>query len=68
MNRGSVSKMSLSFQQVTEQKICPECGAQMAEVDRVDENSSVFVWYKCSRGNCNRQWLQKTSGFQFKVV
>ena len=68
MNSGSVSKMSLSFLQATEQKICPECSAQMAEVDRVDENGFVFVWYKCSRDNCNGQWLQKTSGFKFQVV
>jgi hypothetical protein len=68
MNRGSASKMPLSFQQATEQKICPECGTQMAEIDRLNENGSVFVWYKCSRDNCNGQWLQKTSGFKFRIV
>ena len=32
---------------------------QMAEVDRCNENRTLFVWYECSRNDCNGQWLQK---------
>ncbi len=38
---------------------CPECGSAMNEVDRVNENGSVYVWYDCSRSGCNGSWLKK---------
>jgi hypothetical protein len=46
----------------TIQKItCPECGAPMTEVERVRENGFFFIWYECSRQNCNGQWLERES-------
>ncbi|MFH1371389.1 MAG: hypothetical protein ABII09_08915 [Planctomycetota bacterium] len=41
------------------QQLCPECGAKMAETDRVCENGTIFVWYRCSKDLCTGQWLQK---------
>ncbi len=38
---------------------CPECSAEMMEVDRRNENQALYVWYECSRNNCDGQWLQK---------
>ena len=46
-------------QQPQKQKFCSECGAQMVEVDRRSEGGTLFVWYECSRDNCDGQWLQK---------
>jgi len=46
-------------QQSQEQKFCPDCGAQMTEVDRRNEDGALFIWYECSKNNCDRQWLQK---------
>ena len=57
MNVGSVS-ISERFVQTT--KCCPECGAAMLEVDRCNENGNLFVWYRCSKNNCDGQWLQKS--------
>jgi hypothetical protein len=39
--------------------ICPECGSVMEEVDRVNENGLIFIWYKCARVSCGEQWLEK---------
>lgn len=38
---------------------CPECGSKMNEVERCVENCVLFVWYECSRDDCDGQWLQK---------
>jgi hypothetical protein len=40
-------------------QLCPECGGKMTESERVCENGTTFVWFKCSEKNCNGQWLQK---------
>ena len=39
--------------------LCPECGANMVEVGRRSEGGVLFVWYECSKNNCDGQWLQK---------
>ena len=38
---------------------CPECGAEMVELDRAGENGFIFIWYECSRAGCGGQWLEK---------
>jgi hypothetical protein len=40
-------------------QLCPECRGKMAESERVCENGSIFVWFKCIDKNCSGQWLQK---------
>ena len=59
MNIGSVS-VSTKSERAANKKCCPECGARMTEVDRCNENGSLFVWYQCSKNNCDGQWLQKS--------
>jgi hypothetical protein len=39
--------------------LCPECGAPMVEVDRLEEDGAVFIWYSCTRECCTGQWLAK---------
>ena len=38
---------------------CPECGAPMAESDRLMEDGAVFIWYACTCEDCSGQWLSK---------
>lgn len=38
---------------------CPGCGGAMAEVERVNENGFLFVWYECMQADCGGQWLEK---------
>ncbi len=45
--------------QVDEERLCPECGATMAEFDRLTEDGAVFIWYACTREECTGQWLSK---------
>jgi predicted RNA-binding Zn-ribbon protein involved in translation (DUF1610 family) len=47
--------------QTLNERHCPECGAQMIEVDRHNENGALYVWYECRRDGCDGQWLQKNS-------
>jgi hypothetical protein len=54
-----LNKFSTKFQQVQIERFCPECNSQMIEVDRLNQNQALFVWYECSRSNCDGQWLQK---------
>jgi predicted RNA-binding Zn-ribbon protein involved in translation (DUF1610 family) len=55
------NRMSESFQETAGEKRCPECGDNMKEIDRCSENVFLFVWYECSRNDCDGQWLQKMS-------
>jgi len=41
------------------ERLCPECGAPMAEFDRLTEDGAVFIWYACTREDCTGQWLSK---------
>jgi len=40
---------------------CPVCGHMMTKADEREENGDLFVWYECSRNDCDGQWLQKIS-------
>jgi hypothetical protein len=40
-------------------QLCPKCGALMLESERLTEDGSTFVWYECSKGDCDGQWLTK---------
>ena len=40
-------------------QLCPECGGKMTETERICENGTTFVWYRCGDKNCSGQWLQK---------
>jgi hypothetical protein len=44
-----------------DEQCCPECGAMMTEADRLTEGRALFVWYTCSRVDCDGQWLRKFS-------
>ncbi len=61
MNMGNESKMSTRFRQTSSEKRCPECGDKMRETDRCNENGTLFIWYECSRNDCDGQWLEKIS-------
>jgi hypothetical protein len=61
MNMTTTEKqiMSTKFYLADELGICPECGAAMIEIDRHDEDVHTYIWLKCSKRNCDGQWLQK---------
>ena len=54
-----LNKFSPKFLHALDEHFCPECSAQMTEVDRRNENQALYVWYECSRTSCDGQWLQK---------
>jgi len=55
------NRLLAKFQPARNEKFCPECGARMVEVERRSKDGALFVWYECSRDNCDEQWLQKIS-------
>ncbi len=59
MNINNMNKVNLKFSKALDKKCCPECGEKMIEVERCNENGALYVWYECSRNNCDGQWLQK---------
>jgi hypothetical protein len=50
-----------TLRQSNGEQFCPECGAIMTEADRLVEGRTLFVWYTCSRVDCDGQWLRKFS-------
>ena len=52
-------RLIAKFQKAQGQRFCPECGAQMVEIDRRSEDGTLFVWYECPGDNCDGQWLEK---------
>jgi predicted RNA-binding Zn-ribbon protein involved in translation (DUF1610 family) len=59
MSTKSPNGLLVKFRQAEDKQFCPECGGRMTEVNRCNENGALFVWYQCSRDNCDGQWLQK---------
>jgi hypothetical protein len=55
------------FIRAEQERLCPECGAKMMEMDRLNEGSAVFVWYKCIKDNCRGQWLAKVPRPFYKI-
>jgi hypothetical protein len=52
------------FRLAEENGVCPECGAQMDEIDRLNEAGCVFIWLECSRDGCDGRWLQRKGCFE----
>jgi hypothetical protein len=40
---------------------CPSCGSSMSEVDRRQENGTMYVWLECVESSCAYQWLDHFS-------
>ena len=40
-------------------RLCPDCGSSMTEVDKVNEDGFAYIWYECSQIDCDGQWLEK---------
>ena len=58
--------ISSKFYLTDELNICPECGGVMDESDRLRDGSYTFIWYKCSKSDCDGQWLQKKPNSHFR--
>jgi len=39
-------------------QLCPECGVRMSELNRLIEGGLTYVWFGCSREECDGQWMQ----------
>jgi hypothetical protein len=61
MTTRSPNVLSTKLRQRLNSQLCPECGSRMTIAERHGENGALFVWYDCSRQDCDGQWLQKTS-------
>lgn len=67
MEPSKTLNLSLSHSLARAAQICPECGSQMTQVDRIKENGVIFAWYKCSQNSCSGQWLQKLPQTSFTL-
>jgi hypothetical protein len=48
---------TLSLYEPIERQFCPECGALMTEEDRLRDNETLFIRFRCSKTNCEAKWL-----------
>ena len=55
------------FIRAEQERLCPECGARMAEMDRLNEGNTTYVWYKCAKDNCNGQWMAKVPRLFYEI-
>lgn len=51
--------MKSNFSGVANKHLCPDCKSAMAEVERVNENGYLYIWYECIKGDCDGQWFEK---------
>jgi hypothetical protein len=54
-------EMPTTSQYVEARKYCPECGGNMAEIERCNQDGFIFIWYNCTTSNCLGQWLERVS-------
>ena len=54
-----MNTVSNKFRKADVLGLCPECGAEMKEIDRLIEGKRTYIWFECSRSDCDGQWLQK---------
>jgi hypothetical protein len=53
---------TLSLYEPMETQFCPECGALMTEEDRLHDNETLFIWFRCSKSDCQAKWLSWKEG------
>jgi hypothetical protein len=58
---------SKRFQLAEEKGLCPECGAQMDEMSRLNEDGIAYVWLQCVKDGCSGRWLQKKRCHELKI-
>ncbi len=51
------------YKRTEERGLCPVCGAAMTQVDKLEEGEHIFIWFECSKRDCDGRWLQKKSRF-----
>ena len=56
------------YQQAEKEGLCPVCGCEMHESDRLREGDHLFIWLECAMENCDGQWLQKKAVFDRREV
>lgn len=61
------TRLSARLHRAASEQLCPECSSPMIEVDRLNESEGMFIWYQCSKDNCNGQWLQKKLKFDIAI-
>ena len=59
MSTEVANTVNIRGQRAYYQNSCPECGSRMTEVQRCNENRTVYIWYECIEHNCDGQWLRK---------
>jgi hypothetical protein len=60
--------VSSKFYLADDLSLCPECGAVMNQVDRLKDSLYTLIWFKCSKSDCDGQWLQKKPNSRFNGV
>jgi hypothetical protein len=55
------SELDSRFHIVEKRGLCPVCGGNMTQTDRLKEGNNIFIWYKCINDECGGQRLQKQS-------
>ncbi len=61
MVEGRTGVLAMRYPELISRHLCPECGGTMAQVEKVRENGFSYIWYECTRSDCDGQWLQKTA-------
>ena len=59
MVEGTQKLLTAGYSKAAKKHQCPQCGSTMAEAERINENGFSFVWYECTKADCEGQWLEK---------
>lgn len=61
LNFDELESVSISSLCSLSEQYCPQCGADMKEVDRLNEGHTIFIWYECTDPHCHGSWIEKIS-------
>ena len=59
MVEGTTKLLTSGYSKAAKKHLCPQCGSVMSEAERINEDGFSFVWYECTRADCDGQWLEK---------
>lgn len=59
MSTTCLDPASIHLPSVYRVPLCPKCGRELHEVERMVEDGFLYLWYECDGPECEDRWFEK---------